>query len=94
MLCGTDPFPELFRAKRYKIHQKFLTKQEFQFVMRNLPEAVAEEEIDEMFEVADTDKDGRISYKVNNLIVNLTVSSFFLSGLPEDDQPSPASSSS
>ena len=67
MLCGTDPFPELFRAKRYKIHQKFLTKLEFQFIMRNLPVAVAEEDIDEMFEVADTDRDGRIGYKVNKL---------------------------
>ena len=27
MLCGTDPFPELFRAKKYKIQQKFLTRQ-------------------------------------------------------------------
>ena len=64
MLCGTDPFPELFRAKRYKIHQKFLTKMEFQFIMRNLPVSVSEEDIGEMFDVADTDKDGKIGYKV------------------------------
>ena len=64
MLCGTDPFPELFRAKRYKIHQKFLTKMEFTFIMRNLPVAVTEDDIEDMFAVADTDKDGRISYKV------------------------------
>ena len=64
MLCGTDPFPEFYRAKRYKIHQKFLTKTEFQFIMRNLPEAVDEAEIEEMFRVADADKDGMIGFKV------------------------------
>ena len=64
MLCGTDPFPELFRAKRYKLNQKFLTKMEFQFIMRNLPVAVAEDEIEEMFAAADADKDGKIGYKV------------------------------
>ena len=26
MLCGTEPFPELYRAKKYKINQKFLSK--------------------------------------------------------------------
>ena len=65
MLCGTDPFPELFRAKRYKIHQKFVSKIEFKFIMRNLPVAVTEDDIEDMFAVADTDKDGRISYKVS-----------------------------
>ena len=55
MLCGTDPFPELFRAKRYKIHQKFLTKMEFAFIMRNLPVAVTEDDIENMFSTADTD---------------------------------------
>ena len=64
MLCGTDPLPELFRAKRYKIKQKFLTKSEFQFIMRNLPEEVSEADIEEMFDVADTDKDGKIGFQV------------------------------
>jgi Ca2+-binding EF-hand superfamily protein len=64
MLCGTDPLPELFRAKRYKIHQKFLTKTEFQFIMRNLPVEVGEDDIDDMFKTADTDGDGKIGYKV------------------------------
>ena len=40
MMCGTEPFPEHFRAKKYKIHKKFLSKQEFQLIMRNLPEHV------------------------------------------------------
>ena len=64
MLCGTDPLPELFRAKRYKIHQKFLSKADFQLIMRNLPVKVTEEEIEDMFAVADTDKDGKLGYKV------------------------------
>ena len=42
MLCGTEPFPELYRAKKYKIQQKYLTKAEFQFIMKNLPVKVAE----------------------------------------------------
>jgi hypothetical protein len=37
MLCGTDPFPEFFRAKKYKIREKFLTKNDFKFIMNNLP---------------------------------------------------------
>ena len=69
MLCGTDPFPELFRAKRYKIHQKFVSKIEFKFIMRNLPVAVTEDDIEEMFDVADNDKDGKISYKVSYKMV-------------------------
>ena len=64
MLCGTEPFPELYRAKKYRIHQKFLTKVEFQFIMRSLPVKVAELEIEEMFKVADVDNDGKIGYKV------------------------------
>ena len=64
MCCGTDPLPELFRAKRYKIKQKFLTKAEFQFIMRNLPVEVSEEDIEDMFAVADTDNDGKLGYQV------------------------------
>ena len=67
MLCGTDPLPELYRARKYKIHQKFLTKTEFKFIMRNLPVSVAEDEIEDMFTTADTDKDGKIGYKVKCL---------------------------
>ena len=40
MLCGTDPLPELFRAKKYKINDHFLTKKDFQHMMMNLPEEV------------------------------------------------------
>lgn len=69
MLCGTDPLPELYRARRYKIHQKFLTKTEFQFIMRNLPVAVGEADIEDMFATADTDGDGKIGYKVESILV-------------------------
>lgn len=37
MLCGTDPLPELFRAKKYKIHDRYLNKTDFKFIMNNLP---------------------------------------------------------
>ena len=63
MICGTDPYPTNFRAKKYKIKDKFFSKEDFQFMMRNLPVPVEEEEIDEMFEFADKDKDGKISYR-------------------------------
>ena len=65
MLCGTDKYPEKYRAKKYKIHQKFLSREEFRFIMRNLPVSVSEQEIEEMFAIADTDRDDKISYEVN-----------------------------
>ena len=37
MLCGTEPFPETFRAKKYKLHSNFFTKKDFFHVMLNLP---------------------------------------------------------
>ena len=37
MLCGTEPFPELFRAKKYKINDNFLYKNDFIHMMTNLP---------------------------------------------------------
>ena len=49
MLCGTDPFPELFRAKKYKIHDKFLNRQDFNFIMRNLPIPVSNFKRDFMY---------------------------------------------
>merc|ERR1712117_967130 len=70
MICGTDPLPELYRAKKYKIHQKFLAKAEFQFIMRNLPVAVTEDDIEDMFKTADTDGDGKIGYKEFQQMIN------------------------
>ena len=63
VICGTDPYPQNFRAKKWKIKDKFFTKADFQFMMRNLPVPVEEEEIEAMFEFADKDKDGKINYK-------------------------------
>jgi hypothetical protein len=37
MLCGTEPFPELFRAKKYKIHDNYIHKKDFKHMMLNLP---------------------------------------------------------
>ena len=63
MICGTDPYPKNFRAKKYKIKEKFFTKADFQLMMRNLPVPVNEEEINEMFDFADKDRDGKINYR-------------------------------
>ena len=70
MFCGTDPFPELFRAKKYKINDRFLTREEFHHIMRNLPVPVTEEDIEEMFNYADKDKDNKISYKEFQIMIN------------------------
>ena len=32
VFCGTDPLPTEFRAKKYKVYQKYLTKAEFQVI--------------------------------------------------------------
>ena len=64
VFCGTDPLPELFRAKKYKIHKKFLLKADFQFIMRNLPVNVCDDDIEDMFSAADVDQDGKLSFKV------------------------------
>ena len=63
VICGTDPYPPKFRAKKWKIKDKFFSKTDFQFMMRNLPVPVNEEDIDQMFEFADKDKDGKINYR-------------------------------
>ena len=63
VICGTDPYPKNFRAKKYKIKEKFFTKADFQLMMRNLPVPVNEEEINEMFDFADKDRDGKINYR-------------------------------
>jgi len=70
LLCGTDPLPELYRAKKYKIHEHFLDKKDFKHMMMNLPEEVCEEDIEEMFTYADNDGDGRISYTEFRIMIN------------------------
>jgi len=70
VLCGTEPYPEHFRAKKYRLHDKFFTKSDFQEMMRNLPVPVLEEDIDEMFNFADQDQDGKISWSEFQTMVN------------------------
>ena len=70
MMVGTEPFPELYRAKKYKIHQKFLTKTDFHFIMKNLPVPVSDRDINEMFKVADINNDGKIDFSEFKAMVN------------------------
>merc|ERR1712142_289916 len=70
MLCGTDPFPEKFKAKKYKLHDHFITKKNFFHIMTNLPEEVSDADIEEMFNYADKDGDGKISYQEFQVMIN------------------------
>merc|ERR1719347_697261 len=61
-LCGTDPLPVQFRAKKYKVDKRFIEKKDFLEFMQLLPTPVDPEEAEEMFDFADKDKDCRISW--------------------------------
>ena len=37
VLCGTKPFSDKYKARKYKVQEQFLTKADFEFMMRNLP---------------------------------------------------------
>ena len=63
IICGTDPFPTDFRAKKYKLNKHFITKSDFQHIMRSLPVPVSEVDIEEMFNFSDKNRDGKLSYK-------------------------------
>ena len=63
MLCGTEPFPTDFKAKKYKLDKHHLNKDDFVHIMKNLPVPVDDDDIEEMFQFADKDKDGKLSYK-------------------------------
>ena len=63
MLCGTEPHPVRFRAKKYKVQEKSFSLSEFRNMMSHLPEPVSDTEIREMFNFADKNKDGRISWE-------------------------------
>ena len=41
ILCGTEPFPELYRAKKYRFNDHFFTKKDFRHIMVNLPVEVS-----------------------------------------------------
>ena len=63
MICGADPHPKDIRAKKYKVDKHFLTKDDFVHIMKHLPVPVDDEDIDEMFEFADKNKDVNLSYR-------------------------------
>ena len=52
-----------FRAKKYKIQEKSFSLADFRQMMTHLPEPVADQEILEMFNFADKDRDGRINFE-------------------------------
>ena len=70
-ICGTEPHPVKFRAKKYKIQEKSFGLSDFRQMMTHLPEHVPESEISEMFQFADKNSDGRISY--DEFLVGLSV---------------------
>ena len=87
-MCGTDPFPKDFKAKKYRqarswdqrsfssclfprLEKHALNKEDFAFIMRNLPVPVAEAEIDEMFQFADKNQDGKLSFAEFELMVTI-----------------------
>ena len=37
VLCGTKPFSDKYKARKYKVQEQFLTRVDFDFIMRNLP---------------------------------------------------------
>lgn len=40
VLCGTKPFSDKFKAKKYKLQDQYLLKKDFVYIMKNLPEEV------------------------------------------------------
>ena len=61
-MCGTEQYPTDRRAKKYKIGKHRITREDFYHIMRNLPVPVDDQDIKDMFEFADKDRDGKISY--------------------------------
>jgi len=66
MLCGTEPHPKDFKAKKYRLERHSLSKEDFVHIMKNLPDA----DIDEMFAYADKNCDGKLSYSEFEVMVN------------------------
>jgi len=69
MMCGTEPYPSDFKAKKYKLKKNALTKEDFTHIMKNLPVSVSDEDIEDMFDFADKDKNGKLSYKEFEMMV-------------------------
>ena len=70
MLCGTEPHPTYKKARKYKLKNNFLTKEEFFMIMRSLPEKVPDKEIEEMFAFADKDGDEKLSFAEFQIMIN------------------------
>ena len=88
-MCGTEPFPTEFRAKKYKLEKHFLSKvnrfvvsqskyfspqEDFFFIMQNLPVHVPDEDIAEGSS-SSTDHFGKLS---RHSVVCWSLSSLFL----------------
>lgn len=71
VLCGTKPYSEKIKARRYKVQEQYLSKEDFTFIMRNLPEKVSDCDINEMFARADEDEDGKISWTEFQMMATL-----------------------
>jgi len=69
-LCGTDPHPTQFRAKKYKVEARFIEKKDFLEMMQLLPTPVDPEEAEEMFDFADKDRDCKISWEEFQIMIN------------------------
>jgi len=69
-LCGTDPHPKDFRAKKYKVNQRFMEKKDFLEMMQCLPVQVDIQEAEEMFSYADKDRDNKISWTEFQTMIN------------------------
>ena len=52
-----------------RLEKHALNKEDFAFIMRNLPVPVADSEIEEMFEFADKNQDGKLSFAEFELMV-------------------------
>jgi len=70
VLCGTTPYSEKIRAKKYKLKDQFFSKKDFVHMMRNLPVQVSDSDIEEMFSYADQDCDGCINWAEFQTMVN------------------------
>jgi len=70
ILCGTEPFPTDFRAKKYKLDKHSISKAEFVHLMKSLPVCVEDADIEEMFQFADQDGDGKLSYQEFQVMIN------------------------
>lgn len=69
-LCGTDAHPVQFRAKKYKVDQRFIEKKDFLAMMQLLPIPVDPAEAEEMFDFADKDKDSKIGWEEFQIMIN------------------------